>query len=40
MLRPNALHIQSLSQLIQASMQVGAELHKVFDVIDNWEVDL
>ena len=40
MLWPNPLHIQGLGQFIQATMEICAELHQVFDVIDDWKVYL
>ena len=40
MLRPNALYFQCLSQLVQAAMEVVAELHQVLDVPHIGKVDL
>ena len=40
MLWANALHIQCFCQLIKAAVEVGAELHEVFDVVYNREIDL
>ena len=40
MLGPNALHFKGLGKLIQAAVEVCAKLHQVFNVIDDWKVDL
>ncbi len=39
-LGPYALHVQGLCQLVQAAMEIAAELHQVLNVIDGREVDL
>lgn len=40
MLGPDALHIQLLSQLVQSSVQVGAELHQILHVEDYGKIQL
>lgn len=40
MLRPDALHVQLLCQLVQPSVQIGAELHQILHVEDNGKITL
>ena len=40
MLGPNAVHLQALCQLVEAAVQVVAELHEVLDIVHCREVDL
>lgn len=39
-LRPYPLHVQRLCQLVEAAMQIPAELHQVLDVVHVGKVDL
>lgn len=34
MLRPDSLDLECFSNLVEATMKIVAELHKIFDVID------
>ena len=40
MLWPQALDLQALSQLVEATVQIPTKLHQVLDVEDVGEVDL